>query len=114
MSDVRRRGEGRGHPHAPDGPSRLASSSSAGNHAWVLNGFSATRDPAFTGSFSVTYVYVMGPMYPRAGQSLRLLRSRRRTSGTRLAQLAHVLTPYHDKVGRAYSIWEGAYVTLNP
>jgi hypothetical protein len=36
-----------------------------GRHAWVLNGFEATADPAVTSSFTVTAVYVSGPLYPR-------------------------------------------------
>jgi hypothetical protein len=36
-----------------------------GRHAWVLNGFEATRDPAKTNDFTVTHVYVMGPLYPK-------------------------------------------------
>jgi hypothetical protein len=36
-----------------------------GRHAWVLNGFEATRDPAKTNSYEVTAVYVMGPLYPK-------------------------------------------------
>ena len=84
-----------------------------GNHAWVLNGFSATRDPAFTSSYSVTYVYVMGPMYPNQVNRYGYYdpAPNHRYS---LSQFAHVLTPYHDTIGKPYSIWEGAYVTLNP
>ena len=36
-----------------------------GRHAWVLAGFDATADPAAGGSFSVTNVYVLGPLYPK-------------------------------------------------
>lgn len=36
-----------------------------GRHAWVLNGFEATADPAVTSNFAVTAVYVSGPLYPR-------------------------------------------------
>ena len=36
-----------------------------GRHAWVLNGFEATADPAATNDFEVTHVYVMGPLYPK-------------------------------------------------
>ena len=36
-----------------------------GRHAWVLNGFEATADPAATKNFEVTHVYVMGPLYPK-------------------------------------------------
>lgn len=36
-----------------------------GRHAWVLNGFEATADPAKTNKFVVTQLYVMGPLYPK-------------------------------------------------
>lgn len=34
-------------------------------HAWVMTGFEATADPAFDPSFTVTAVYVSGPLYPK-------------------------------------------------
>jgi hypothetical protein len=34
-------------------------------HAWVMTGFEATADPAFDQVFTVTAVYVSGPLYPR-------------------------------------------------
>ena len=34
-------------------------------HAWVMTGFEATADPAFDPTFTVTAVYVSGPLYPR-------------------------------------------------
>jgi hypothetical protein len=40
-----------------------------GRHAWVLNGFEATADPAVTSNFTVTAVYVTGPLYPREPNS---------------------------------------------
>jgi hypothetical protein len=36
-----------------------------GRHAWVLSGFDATADPATTNRFTVTNVYVLGPLYPK-------------------------------------------------
>jgi hypothetical protein len=35
-----------------------------GGHAWVMTGFASTADPADGGSFDVTSVQVMGPLYP--------------------------------------------------
>jgi hypothetical protein len=35
-----------------------------GRHAWVMSGFRATADPAFTDHYRVTSVYVEGPLYP--------------------------------------------------
>ena len=36
-----------------------------GAHAWVMSGFRATADPAYTDEFEVTDVYVVDPWYPR-------------------------------------------------
>lgn len=36
-----------------------------GAHAWVMSGFKATADPAYTNDFKVTHVYIEDPWYPR-------------------------------------------------
>jgi hypothetical protein len=36
-----------------------------GAHAWVMSGFRATADPAYTDDFTVTHVYMQDPLYPR-------------------------------------------------
>jgi hypothetical protein len=80
-----------------------------GIHAWVMNGFSATADPAVTASFTVTAVDVTGPLYPRAMNS----------SGYDLppdtqltpAQLSKYFLPYQDTVVRT---WNGGYVVIMP
>jgi len=36
-----------------------------GAHSWVMTGFTATADPATSGSFRVTSVYVSDPWYPK-------------------------------------------------
>jgi hypothetical protein len=36
-----------------------------GAHAWVMTGFRATADPAYTDDFAVTDVYVADPWHPR-------------------------------------------------
>lgn len=36
-----------------------------GAHAWVVSGFRATADPAYTGDFTVTHLHVVDPWYPR-------------------------------------------------
>ena len=74
-----------------------------------MNGFSATADPAVTGSFTVTAVDVTGPLYPRAMNS----------SGYDLppdtqltpAQLGKYFLPYHDTVVKT---WNGGYVVIMP
>jgi hypothetical protein len=36
-----------------------------GAHAWVMSGFKATADPAYTNDFEVTHVHIEDPWYPR-------------------------------------------------
>lgn len=36
-----------------------------GAHAWVMSGFRATADPAYTDDFRVTHIQVVDPWYPR-------------------------------------------------
>jgi hypothetical protein len=36
-----------------------------GAHAWVMSGFRATADPAYTDDFEVTHIYVVDAWYPR-------------------------------------------------
>ena len=80
-----------------------------GLHAWVMNGFTATADPATTTNFTITAVYVTGPLYPRAMNS----------SGYDLppdtsltpAQLSKYFLTYYDTVVRS---WNGYYVAIVP
>jgi len=46
-------------------PVGLLVGSKGGNHAWVMTGFTATKDPAITSDFRVTSVSVAGPMWPK-------------------------------------------------
>jgi len=81
----------------------------AGSHAWVMTGFSATADPATTSDFTITAVYVSGPLYPRAMNS----------SGYDLppdtqltpAQLARYFVKYSDSIVKT---WNGGYVLIVP
>jgi hypothetical protein len=81
----------------------------AGRHAWVMTGFSATADPATTSDFTITAVYVSGPLYPRAMNS----------SGYDLppdtqltpAQLARYFVKYYDTFVKT---WNGGYVLIVP
>ncbi len=80
----------------------------AGRHAWVMSGFSATADPATTAAFSVTAVFVEGPLYPRPlnpwGYDL--------PPDTQLspAQLAQYFTKYSD----GHNTWNGRYILILP
>ena len=41
-----------------------------GRHAWVMSGFRATADPKAAGSFHVTHVNVLDPLYPAKQRDL--------------------------------------------
>jgi hypothetical protein len=80
----------------------------AGRHAWVMSGFSATADPATTSDFSVTSVFVEGPLYPREpnawGYDL--------PPDTELsaAQIGAYLNRYSD----GHYTWNGYYILVLP
>jgi len=80
-----------------------------GNHAWLLTGFTATRDPAATSRFTVTSVRVTGPLYglqSRNGYDM--------PPDTRLtpAQLRRFFTPWWYAPRRM--VWDGRYVSIQP
>jgi len=77
-----------------------------GAHAWVLNGFTATADPAVTRSFTVTSVRVTGPPYGKSGNTYDLPPDTRLTT----AAFRSYFTPFH--YGRVHMVWEGRYVTI--
>jgi len=79
-----------------------------GGHAWVLNGFTATADPAVTDSFIVTSVNVTGPLW---GLQSRTWGYDMRPN-TRLppAQLRTFWTPWHYAPIRM--TWEGRIVQV--
>ncbi len=80
-----------------------------GNHAWVLNGFTATADPARTSHFTVTSVRVTGPLYGR--QSVN---GYDMPPDTRLSTAAFrtFFTPFH--YARVHMAWEGRFITIQP
>ena len=79
----------------------------AGQHAWVLTGFTASADPAVTSSFRVISVRVVGPLYGR--QSLNGYDPPPNTSLSYDAFRRYLL-PYHFKYGP--TPWDRRYVTF--
>jgi hypothetical protein len=81
----------------------------SGLHAWVMNGFSATADPATGSDFTITSVDVSGPLYPRgmnaSGYDL--------PPDTKLtpAQLSKYFLKYSDTVVKT---WNGSYILIVP
>ncbi|HXX61997.1 MAG TPA: hypothetical protein VEI48_12015 [Candidatus Sulfotelmatobacter sp.] len=80
-----------------------------GNHAWVLNGFTATADPARTSRFTVTNVRVTGPLYGR--QSVNGYDMPPDTMLT-TAAFRTFFTPFH--YARVHMVWEGSFITIQP
>jgi PKD repeat protein len=79
-----------------------------GEHAWVLNGFKASADPALTNDYTVSSVYVMGPLWPKQARGYYDMSPNTRLSN---ATFARILTRYHDKVR---TIWDSRYVIVVP
>lgn len=82
---------------------------SHGNHGWILTGFTATADPLTSGSFRVTGVRVVGPLYglqSRNGYDM--------PPDTRLtpAELRRFLTPW--RYAPMSMVWDGRYVSIQP
>lgn len=81
----------------------------SGRHAWVMNGFSATADPATTSNFTITSVDVSGPLYPRSMNSSGYDLSP--DSQLTPAQLSKYFLPYSDTIVKT---WNGGYVVIMP
>jgi len=79
-----------------------------GGHAWVLNGFTATADPAVTSNFTVTSVYVTGPLWGR--QSTSYGYDMRPNTRLTVSQLRQFWTPWH--YGPIRMVWEGRYTAI--
>jgi PKD repeat protein len=79
-----------------------------GSHAWVLNGFTATADPAVTSSYTVTSVNVMGPLWPKQTRGYWDMAPNTRLSN---ATFARLLTRYDDRIR---TVWDYRYVVIVP
>lgn len=82
---------------------------SRGNHAWILNGFTATADPAATSNFKVTSVRVTGPLY---GKQSRNGYDMKPNTKLTVAQFRRFFTPWRYAPKRM--IWDGRYVSIQP
>jgi len=79
-----------------------------GNHAWILNGFSATADPAVTSSFRITAVWVTGPLWGLQSRTYGYdMRPNRKLFPY---QLDDFWTPWHYAGTRM--VWEGRFVAI--
>jgi hypothetical protein len=80
-----------------------------GNHGWILNGFTATADPAATSDFEVTSVSVTGPLW-----GLQSKNGYDMPPNTTLTvdQLSTYFTRWHyDPLPM---VWDGTFVSIQP
>jgi hypothetical protein len=83
---------------------------SHGNHAWLLVGFTATRDPAVDPAFRVTSVRVVGPLYGLQSRSYGydMAPNRKLT----VAQFQRFFTPWWYAPKRM--VWDHKYISIQP
>lgn len=80
-----------------------------GIHAWVMSGFRATADPALTNDYTVSAVFIEGPLFPKQQAYGYDMAPDTRLSLTRLRQF---FRRYDD---RHYgSAWDNRFVTIQP
>jgi hypothetical protein len=82
-----------------------------GSHAWVMTGFVANRDPMVTANYTVSAVYVSGPLYPMQVAKLGYFDLKPNSRLTR-AQMAEVFLPYRETQG--LRSWLGEWVVVAP
>ena len=81
-----------------------------GNHGWVLNGFTATADPAVTNDFKVTSVRVTGPLWGR--QSTTYGYDMKPNKKLTRAQLTDFVMRWH--YAPIHMVWEGEFLSIQP
>lgn len=80
-----------------------------GNHAWVMSGFRATADPALTSDFTVTAVYIEGPLFPKQQANGYDMAPDTRLSLTRLRLFFRRYSDRHPG-----TTWDRRFVTVQP
>jgi hypothetical protein len=80
-----------------------------GNHGWVLNGFTATADPAVTTDFEITSVSVTGPLWGLQSKNGYDMKPNTKLT---VDELATYFTRWHyDPLPM---IWDGSFVSIQP
>ena len=82
-----------------------------GAHAWVMSGFSATADPAYTNDFKVRRVIIEDPWYPDVSSIWGA--SRPPGASVPGAALARDYLPY-NRPGRRHPMRDGKYMLILP
>ena len=82
----------------------------SGRHAWVMSGFRATADPAFTDDFEVTHVYIEDPWAGRTSPAWgRGLAPHSLVRANRLSGFTRWSSSHRPEYGR-----DGHYVIVAP
>ncbi len=84
----------------------------AGIHAWVLDGFTASADPAVTDAFTITSFSVMGPLWPTHQYTHGYYDMPPDTKLSPATFAGAVGGPYHERTARVP--WEGTWVITEP
>jgi hypothetical protein len=82
-----------------------------GAHAWVMSGFTATADPAYTSKYKVTSVFVSDPWYPSV--SAIWGRSRPPNATVPVRALAADYLKY-NRPGRSHPMRDGKFMLILP
>ena len=82
-----------------------------GAHAWVMSGFVATADPAYTSDFKVTKLFIEDPWYPDVSAIWGT--SRPPNTTVPVAALDADYLPY-DRPGRAHPKRDGRFMLILP
>ncbi len=83
----------------------------SGQHAWVINGFKSNVDPRATNNYTLTGVYVMGPLWPKQTLRYRYYDPSPDTFYN-VATMGILIGHYHDPKGP--TMWDGQYVAIVP
>ena len=84
----------------------------AGIHAWVLDGFTASADPATTDAFAITSFSVLGPLWPNQRYLHGYYDMPPDTNLSPASFAAAVGSPYHERTMPVP--WEGWWVITEP
>ena len=82
-----------------------------GAHAWVMSGFEATADPAYTNRYKITRVYIQDPWYPAISSIWGA--SRPPNAGVSVRALGQDYLRY-DRPGRRHPKRDGRYMLILP
>jgi hypothetical protein len=85
-----------------------------GAHAWLMSGYTATANPRLTSSFTVTYVYIEGPLYPHQVAKLGWfdLPPNTRIAATSMGNPFWKYSEYYAFGDSRWTPWNGYWITV--